>query len=219
MGTSSCFSARTGDPGDPGNDREEQMAPQSVSDSQGLASFTLTTKLSLHLTAKNPTKSQDGNGRCLSVDIWRRGSKATQTRTSGRPHAYPLTVADTPDVPDDTFSWDSFPSDVLLEVVSYVRDDRYALLGLTHVCNYWRQVLIECPLNWTHISTKYPPKLFRLWLQRSKGVPVDATICHLSPELYGGFTCSWTKWTDTSGNTGSRSSGRRAYPSAASSAR
>ncbi|KAF9648195.1 hypothetical protein BDM02DRAFT_3115857 [Thelephora ganbajun] len=85
--------------------------------------------------------------------------------------------------PDSSLSWDSIPSDMLLEVASYMRDDRYALLSLTRVCSYWRQVLVECPLNWTQISTKYPTKLLKLWLQRSKSVPIDAEICHLPPEL------------------------------------
>jgi hypothetical protein len=86
---------------------------------------------------------------------------------------------------EDVSPWAEVPSDVLLEVASYLRDDRYALLRLTHVCHYWRQVLIDRPLNWTQISTKYPPKLFKLLFQRSKGVPIDAEISRLPPELYG----------------------------------
>jgi len=101
----------------------------------------------------------------------------------------PPTGVDVPNIPDYSLSWDLLPSDILLEVAPYLRDDRLAILGLTHVCKHWRQVLIECPLNWTQISTKYPPKLLKLWLQRSEGLPVDANICHLTPELYGGFTC------------------------------
>lgn len=96
-----------------------------------------------------------------------------------------------PDIPDNAFSRNLLPSDVLLEVASYLRDDRHTLLILTHICNYWRRVLIECPLNWTYVSTKYPPRLFRLWLQRSKGVPVDAEICRYFPILYVRFVCPW----------------------------
>ena len=102
-----------------------------------------------------------------------------------------------PHAPDNSSSWNEFPSDTLLEVVSYLRDDRYALLRLTRVCSYWRRVIIECPLNWTQISTKYPPKLVKLWLQRSRNVPVDAEIFHVPPGLYGQFPCPWIAgWTN-----------------------
>lgn len=84
-------------------------------------------------------------------------------------------------------SWGDIPSDVLLEVASYLRNDRYALLSLTRICTYWREVLVECPLNWTQLSTKYPRKAFKLWLRRSKNVPIDAEIWDLPPELYGRF--------------------------------
>jgi hypothetical protein len=123
---------------------------------------------------------------------------AAQTRTSlqvGPLMSLPTDV-NAPDIPDSSFSWDTIPADVLLEITSYLRDDRYVLRNLTRVCNYWRQVLVDCPLNWTQISTKYPPKLFRLWLQRSKSAPVDAEICHLSPELYGGFISPWVDRVD-----------------------
>ena len=93
------------------------------------------------------------------------------------------TNVDTPNIPNNSPSWNEFPSDVLLEVTSYLRDDRYALLRLTRVCSYWRRVLVECPLNWNQISTKYPPKMFKLWLQRSRDVPIDVEICHLPPGL------------------------------------
>jgi hypothetical protein len=86
-----------------------------------------------------------------------------------------------------SFSWDEFPADTLLEVASYLRDDRYALLNLTRVCGYWRRVLTECPLNWTRISTRYPPKLFKMWLQRSGDVPIDAEICDIPLGMYGQF--------------------------------
>ena len=84
-------------------------------------------------------------------------------------------------------SWGDIPSDMLLEIASYLRDDRHALLSLTDVCTYWCQVLVECPLNWTQISTEYPRDLFKLWLQRSKNVPIDAEISSLPIGLYAVF--------------------------------
>ena len=99
----------------------------------------------------------------------------------------PTKKIDTPNVLNDSFSWDGLPSDVLLEVASYLRDDRHALLSLSLICSYWRRVLVECPLNWTKLSTKQHPKMFKLWLQRSRGVPVDAEIFHFPNELYGPF--------------------------------
>lgn len=103
---------------------------------------------------------------------------------------------DIPIVVAKSSPWEDIPSDILLEVVLYLRDDRYAMLSLTGVCTYWRQVLVECPLNWTQVSTKCPPRLFKLWLQRSKNVPVDAEICNLPPELYGIFTDISAGWVD-----------------------
>lgn len=102
----------------------------------------------------------------------------------------------TRNVTDNSFSWDEFPADTLLEVASYLRDDRYALFNLTRVCDYWRRVLIECPLNWTQISTKYPPRLFKMWLQRSGDVPIDAEICDVPPGMYGHFCAFVDKWTN-----------------------
>jgi hypothetical protein len=84
---------------------------------------------------------------------------------------------------NNSSSWGGIPSDVLLDIASYLRDDRYALFVLTRVCAYWREVLIECPLNWTQVSTEYPRKIFKLWLQRSKNVPIDVEICTLPPQL------------------------------------
>lgn len=85
---------------------------------------------------------------------------------------------------NDSFPWNEFPADTLLEVAAYLRDDRCALLNLTRVCGHWRRVLVECPLNWTQISTKYPPKLFKMWLQRSGDVPIDAEICDIPLGMY-----------------------------------
>jgi len=108
-----------------------------------------------------------------------------------------------PNIPENSSSWNEFPSDTLLEVVSYLRDDRHTLLGLTRVCSYWRRVLIECPLNWTQISTRYPLKLVKLWLERSRNVPVDAEICHLPPGLCGQFLySSIIGWTNAPMDTG-----------------
>ncbi|KAF9781856.1 hypothetical protein BJ322DRAFT_1213148 [Thelephora terrestris] len=84
-----------------------------------------------------------------------------------------------PKVVKKLLSWGNMPSDLLLEVAVYLRDDRYAMLSITGVCTYWRRVFIECPLNWTQVSTKCPLRLFKVWLQRSKNVPVDAEICNL----------------------------------------
>jgi len=116
---------------------------------------------------------------------------SAQTRFFPRQPMSAPTNVEIPHVPDNSSSWNEFPSDTLLEVVSYLRDDRYTLLGLTRVCSYWRRVVIECPLNWTQISTTYPQKLVKLWLQRSRNVPVDAEIFHVPPGLYGQFPCPW----------------------------
>lgn len=113
-------------------------------------------------------------------------SGTVQARTAPRkPVSIPTNVI-VPTLPKRPSSWNDFPSDMLLEVASYLLDDRLALLNLTHLCSYWRRVVIECPLNWTYVSSKYPLKLFSLWLQRSKDVPINADICSLPPGLYGG---------------------------------
>lgn len=95
---------------------------------------------------------------------------------------------DVPVVQLKTASWGDIPPDMLLEIASYLRDDRYALLSLTHICTHWRGVLVECPLNWTQVSTQYPRKIFELWLQRSQNVPIDAEISRLPLELCVEFT-------------------------------
>lgn len=111
---------------------------------------------------------------------------------------------DAPNVPKNLMYWGDIPSDVLLEIASYLREDRDALLALTRVCAYWRGVLVECPLNWTQISTKFPRKIFKLWLQRSKNVPVDAEISDLTPDLYGEFMLhQWAALADMSRTVGS----------------
>lgn len=118
----------------------------------------------------------------------------TQTKTVLAP---PMTVpanVNVPNTPKNSSPWGDIPPDVLLEIASYICDDRYALLHLTCVCPHWRTVLVECPLNWTQISTKYPRKLFKLWLQRSQNVPIDAEICDLLPELYGGLMLHPWHW-------------------------
>jgi len=96
-----------------------------------------------------------------------------------------LATIGTPKIVKNASPWNDIPSDVLLEIVSYLRDNRYAVLSLILVCTYWRQVLVECPLNWTQISSLYPPRVFKSWIQRSKNVPIDADICSLPPGLYG----------------------------------
>lgn len=96
-------------------------------------------------------------------------------------------IVHVPVILKNSSSWGDIASDVLLEIATYLRDDRYALLPLTQVCAYWREVLVECPLNWTQISTKYPRGIFQLWLRRSKSAPIDAEIHDLHPKLYGGF--------------------------------
>lgn len=90
-----------------------------------------------------------------------------------------------PKIVKNTSPWGDIPSDVLLEIVSYLRDNRYAVLNLILVCTYWRQVLVECPLNWTQISSLYPLRAFKSWIQRSKNVPIDAEICSFPPGMYG----------------------------------
>ena len=145
---------------------------------------------------------QAANGAC-SANTSRRNPDVTQARFLPRPPMSAPTDVGIPTVPDSSSSWNELPSDLLLEVASYVRDDQCTLFCLTHVCDYWRRVLIECPLNWTQISTKYPLKLFKLWLQRSGNVPIDAEISHLPPQLYGNFLCPWiVGWTNAPRNIG-----------------
>ena len=98
--------------------------------------------------------------------------------------AAPVTI-DAPKIVKNASPWNDIPSDVLLEIVSYLRDNRYAVLSLILVCTYWRQVLVECPLNWTQISSLYPTRVFKSWIQRSKNVPIDVEICSFPPGLYG----------------------------------
>ena len=152
---------------------------------------------------------QAANGACSLANARKRGPDIAQARFPPRPPISAPTnvnIPDVPNIPDNSFPWNELPSDMLLEITSYLCDDRYTLLSLTRVCSYWRRVLIECPLNWTHISTKYPPKLFKLWLQRSRDVPLDAEICHLPLQLYGQFPCLWiVGWTNALRNTGSLS--------------
>jgi hypothetical protein len=98
---------------------------------------------------------------CKSKRLWwvlvsphrRRDSNAAQTRTSlGLPMSPPTDA--TPSTP--------LGSSPPLEPLFHLRDDRYALLCLTHVCNYWHHVLGT----------------------------LGAEICPL-PELCGRFACLW----------------------------
>ncbi|KAI0045683.1 hypothetical protein FA95DRAFT_94404 [Auriscalpium vulgare] len=64
-----------------------------------------------------------------------------------------------------------------------VWDDEFAVdlrwLAVTHVCQRWRQVAIECPLLWTEIDFSYGHRWTEVFLARSRTAPL--TISSILP--------------------------------------
>lgn len=63
------------------------------------------------------------------------------------------------------------PSDILIAVASHITDDE-SLIFATHVCHFWRSVLISSPCLWTRITSMNAS----IFLERSKSTPVSLDI-------------------------------------------
>ena len=65
------------------------------------------------------------------------------------------------------------PSKILIAVASHIRDEESLVLA-THVCQFWRLVLISSPCLWSRHRVTYKNAL--VLLERSKSVPISVDI-------------------------------------------
>ncbi|QRV90087.1 F-box-like protein [Ceratobasidium sp. AG-Ba] len=81
----------------------------------------------------------------------------------------------------------SLPADILVIIVGHLGTDPvehvYAPLICSHVCTHWRRNIIDSPLLWSYIDVSRGAALTRLWLGRSKTVPLDVRLWD-SPKIY-----------------------------------
>ena len=73
------------------------------------------------------------------------------------------------------------PPEIISSVVQYVQDGEIwgrtrRIIPLTHVCRYWRTVVISAPNFWTSISTDDRKNLAELSLGRTEAAPLDIHI-------------------------------------------
>ncbi|KAG8792823.1 hypothetical protein FRC12_004766 [Ceratobasidium sp. 428] len=76
---------------------------------------------------------------------------------------------------------------IVLQILSTSRTESYAPLICSHVCAHWRQAIIEVPSLWSYVDTSRGEGLTRLWLSRSRQMPIDVRFwenpleCDLMP--------------------------------------
>ncbi|KAG8792819.1 hypothetical protein FRC12_004762 [Ceratobasidium sp. 428] len=65
---------------------------------------------------------------------------------------------------------------IIFEILSNSRTEPYASFICSHVCAHWRRIIINSPSLWSYIDTSRGEGLTRLWLSRSKQVPIDVRL-------------------------------------------
>ncbi|KAG8685994.1 hypothetical protein FRC09_014426, partial [Ceratobasidium sp. 395] len=65
---------------------------------------------------------------------------------------------------------------IIFEILSTGRTEPYASLICSHVCAHWRRIIVNSPSFWSYIDTSRGEGLTRLWLSRSKQVPIDVRL-------------------------------------------
>ena len=70
------------------------------------------------------------------------------------------------------------PPEIISRIVRSVPDEipadtTHKIVPLTHVCQYWREVIISTPEHWTSISTESGRNLAMLYLERAKTAPLE----------------------------------------------
>ena len=79
-----------------------------------------------------------------------------------------------------------------LVILSRTREDLYTLLGLTHVCRFWRILLIHYPPAWTTIFAMEGDRrsFVEMCLKRSRPLPLEVTVGTSNQQwVYTGCTC------------------------------
>ena len=69
------------------------------------------------------------------------------------------------------------PPEIISRIVRYVPDnipaDTSQIIPLTHVCRYWRELIVSTPEHWTSISAESSRDLAALSLERAKTAPLE----------------------------------------------
>ena len=70
-----------------------------------------------------------------------------------------------------------FPPEILLGVLEY-RTNEQDLVAATHVCRYWRSILISTPSLWTcfQFHSRYDLDRTLTYLERSKSAPINVSV-------------------------------------------
>jgi len=71
--------------------------------------------------------------------------------------------------------------EIISSIARYVQDGDISehtrqIIPLTHVCRYWRKIIISTPGHWTSISTRSSRKLARLSLERAESAHLDINL-------------------------------------------
>ena len=79
--------------------------------------------------------------------------------------------------------------EVVSSIARYVQDGDISdhtdqIIPVTHVCQYWRGIIISTPGHWTSISTKSSTELARLSLERAESDRLDVYLD--MPRIMGG---------------------------------
>ena len=85
--------------------------------------------------------------------------------------------------PNENAPISRLPSEVLLHICRLAcprttHRSLHEVIALTHVCRFWRETLLSCPIIWSHIYVwrDSPQPLASVLLQRSRGVPLTVNI-------------------------------------------
>ncbi|KAF8060705.1 hypothetical protein FPV67DRAFT_1452797 [Lyophyllum atratum] len=93
----------------------------------------------------------------------------------------------------------NLPQEIFCEIFAVVYGDYgdgdrrvYASVLLSHVCTYWRDIVLDLPWLWENVSiTKYDHEVLTDVFLRSKGRPLDICVCFPNPTPEGATFGLW----------------------------